>query len=136
MAKSPEVEHPNKAFGWAARDTSGLLSPFNFSRRSSLSLSHPISLYFFFVLGAVWIHGTITFVRFPSLFFLASITIVDQVNNKQCTHVMFMGSKNSLFNNFFIKNGSHNTIHIFKNYFVTVFLIFNFSKINSIQTDP
>ncbi|KAK4585059.1 hypothetical protein RGQ29_022647 [Quercus rubra] len=33
MAKSPELEHPNKAFGWAARDTSGLLSPFNFSRR-------------------------------------------------------------------------------------------------------
>uniref|UniRef100_A0A7N2LZ54 Cinnamyl alcohol dehydrogenase n=1 Tax=Quercus lobata TaxID=97700 RepID=A0A7N2LZ54_QUELO len=35
MAKSPEVEHPNKAFGWAARDTSGLLSPFNFSRRAT-----------------------------------------------------------------------------------------------------
>jgi len=27
------VEHPNKAFGWAARDPSGVLSPFNFSRR-------------------------------------------------------------------------------------------------------
>ncbi|KAM4128086.1 hypothetical protein ACJW30_02G139400 [Castanea mollissima] len=35
MAKSPEVEHPNKAFGWAARDTSGHLSPFNFSRRAT-----------------------------------------------------------------------------------------------------
>lgn len=33
MAKSPETEHPIKAFGWAARDTSGVLSPFNFSRR-------------------------------------------------------------------------------------------------------
>ncbi|KAF5203760.1 Cinnamyl alcohol dehydrogenase [Thalictrum thalictroides] len=33
MPKSPELEHPQKVFGWAARDTSGVLSPFNFSRR-------------------------------------------------------------------------------------------------------
>ncbi|PIA39277.1 hypothetical protein AQUCO_02600015v1 [Aquilegia coerulea] len=36
MAKSPEVEHPQKVFGWAARDTSGVLSPFNFSRRHEI----------------------------------------------------------------------------------------------------
>ncbi|KAK4263054.1 hypothetical protein QN277_028530 [Acacia crassicarpa] len=30
-----EIEHPRKAFGWAARDTSGILSPFNFSRRET-----------------------------------------------------------------------------------------------------
>ncbi|KAG6605278.1 putative cinnamyl alcohol dehydrogenase 9, partial [Cucurbita argyrosperma subsp. sororia] len=35
MAKSPQDEHPNKAFGWAARDSSGLLSPFHFSRREN-----------------------------------------------------------------------------------------------------
>ncbi|AES95933.1 putative cinnamyl-alcohol dehydrogenase [Medicago truncatula] len=35
MARQPEFEHPNKAFGWAARDTSGVLSPFNFSRRET-----------------------------------------------------------------------------------------------------
>ncbi|XWS45037.1 hypothetical protein CRYUN_Cryun15aG0101900 [Craigia yunnanensis] len=34
MAKSEEV-HPVKTFGWAARDTSGHLSPFNFSRRAT-----------------------------------------------------------------------------------------------------
>ncbi|CAH9070126.1 unnamed protein product [Cuscuta epithymum] len=34
-ANSYETEHPVKAFGWAARDTSGLLSPFNFSRRAT-----------------------------------------------------------------------------------------------------
>ncbi|KAG5529652.1 hypothetical protein RHGRI_030135 [Rhododendron griersonianum] len=33
MGKAPEEEHPVKAFGWAARDPSGVLSPFNFSRR-------------------------------------------------------------------------------------------------------
>ena len=31
---------------------------------------------------------------------------------------------------------SYYTIYIFKNYFIIVFLIFNFSKINSIQTYP
>ncbi|KAI9166187.1 hypothetical protein LWI28_027735 [Acer negundo] len=35
MTKSPEGEHPVKAFGWAATDTSGHLSPFNFSRRET-----------------------------------------------------------------------------------------------------
>ena len=32
----------------------------------------------------------------------------------------------SLFNNFFIKNGSHGTIYIFKNYFAIVFSVFSF----------
>ncbi|CAK9175607.1 unnamed protein product [Ilex paraguariensis] len=36
MAKSAETEQPVKATGWAARDTSGVLSPFNFSRRHEL----------------------------------------------------------------------------------------------------
>lgn len=35
MTRLPEAEHPNKAFGWAARDTSGALSPFKFSRRAT-----------------------------------------------------------------------------------------------------
>ena len=35
-------------------------------------------------------------------------------------------SQISLFSNFFIKIGFHGTIHTFKNYFATVFLVFNF----------
>ncbi|CAI9272069.1 unnamed protein product [Lactuca saligna] len=35
MATSPETEHPVKAFGYAARDTSGTLSPLTFSRRAT-----------------------------------------------------------------------------------------------------
>ncbi|KAJ4962779.1 hypothetical protein NE237_022718 [Protea cynaroides] len=35
MSKLPEEVHPRKAFGWAARDTSGVLSPFKFSRRAN-----------------------------------------------------------------------------------------------------
>ena len=38
----------------------------------------------------------------------------------------------SFFNKTFIKNGSNDTIHIFKNYFTTVFSIFK--KKSSIQT--
>ncbi|EYU24158.1 hypothetical protein MIMGU_mgv1a025660mg [Erythranthe guttata] len=33
MGKYHDTEHPVGAFGWAGRDTSGVLSPFNFSRR-------------------------------------------------------------------------------------------------------
>ncbi|KAK7399421.1 hypothetical protein VNO78_10603 [Psophocarpus tetragonolobus] len=35
MAKDSQIELPVKAFGWAARDTSGTLSPFHFSRRDN-----------------------------------------------------------------------------------------------------
>ncbi|GJR13511.1 8-hydroxygeraniol dehydrogenase-like protein [Tanacetum coccineum] len=35
MALSPEFEHPIKAYGYAARDTSGTLSPLTFSRRDT-----------------------------------------------------------------------------------------------------
>ncbi|CAA2989342.1 8-hydroxygeraniol dehydrogenase-like [Olea europaea subsp. europaea] len=35
MAKFPETEHPPKAFGWGARDTSGVFSPVKFSRRET-----------------------------------------------------------------------------------------------------
>ena len=64
------------------------------------------------------------------LFFLGSAAIVDFVSNKQCICVLFTVSQITLFNNFFIKNGSHSTIYTFKNYFATVFSvsIFSFSK--------
>ena len=32
----------------------------------------------------------------------------------------------ALFSHFFIKNGSHGTIYTFKNYFATMFSVFNF----------
>ncbi|XP_071735394.1 mannitol dehydrogenase-like [Rutidosis leptorrhynchoides] len=35
MLKSPETEHPIKAYGYAARDTTGILSPLTFSRRAT-----------------------------------------------------------------------------------------------------
>nr|XP_043631584.1 mannitol dehydrogenase-like [Erigeron canadensis] len=35
MAKTPETEHPIKAYGYAAHDTTGTLSPLTFSRRAT-----------------------------------------------------------------------------------------------------
>ena len=59
----------------------------------------------------------------------------DQVFRDQCIRVLFTDLQISLFSNFFIKNRSHGTIHIFKSYFTTVFSVFSFSKINYIQMD-
>ena len=41
-------------------------------------------------------------------------------------HALCMDPQISFFNNFFIKNGSHGTIHTFKNYFAIVFFRFQF----------
>ena len=62
-------------------------------------------------------------------FFLLAV-LFDQVNYKQYLYVLFMNPQILLLSNFFIKNGCHDIIHTFKNYFVTVFLVsvFNFSK--------
>ena len=46
------------------------------------------------------------------------------------TYEFFKDPQIPLFSNFFIKNGSHGTIHTFKNYFATMFSVsvFNFNK--------
>ena len=49
------------------------------------------------------------------------------------SRALFTGPTSTLFIKKDIKNRFHSTIHIFKNYFVTVFSVF--SKINGIQTD-
>ena len=50
--------------------------------------------------------------------------------------VSLWNPQTSIFSNFFIKNKSYGTIYTFKNYFTTVFSVFNFSKISSIQINP
>ena len=47
-------------------------------------------------------------------------------HGEQYIRALFMDPQITLFNNFFIKNESHGTIHTFKNYFATVFSVFNF----------
>ena len=59
-------------------------------------------------------------------FFLSSRNFFDF----SCVNSVFMHCswvpQNTLFSNLFIKNGSHDTIHTFKNYFATVFFSFQF----------
>ena len=52
------------------------------------------------------------------------------------SRVLFTGPTSTLFSKIFINIGSHSTIYTFKNYFITVFSIFSFSKISSIQMNP
>jgi len=54
------------------------------------------------------------------------------------SHALFTGPAITEFSEFCFKNGSHGTIHVFKNYFATVFsaISFQFSGISNIQTDP
>ena len=76
------------------------------------------------------------FLLFFSFFFFVQPAIVDKstVNSApvHCSRVPQI----TLFNNFFIKNGSHSTIYTFKNYFATVFSVSVSVKINCIQMDP
>ena len=53
-------------------------------------------------------------------------TVVVTFDREQCIYALFMDPQITLFSNFFIKNGSHGTIYTFKNYFATVFSVFNF----------
>ena len=99
----------------------------------------------------VWIHWTHICVFVPFFFFFTRFGVTRLLfmycslnsnrkcwlfRSKPCINVLFMDPQIPLFSNFFIKNGSHGTIHTFKNYFATVFSVFSLSKINSIQTDP
>ena len=53
-------------------------------------------------------------------------------------YVLFMDPQIPLFNNFFIKNGSHDTIYTFKNYFATVIsaISFQFQQNKSYPNRP
>ena len=68
--------------------------------------------------------------RFSFFFFLLSTVKANFFNCEQCIHALFTDPQISLFINFFIKNGSHDTIHTFKNYFVIIFFSFQFSAVS------
>ena len=88
--------------------------------------------------GAVWIcaHGCVLcFHAFSVLFFL--ILQPHFLTKSTLNSISLYGLRVSqiiLSVIFFIKNEFHDTIYIFKNYFVTVFTVFSFNKINFIQT--
>ena len=63
--------------------------------------------------------------RFCFFFFFFELKYLSfSVNSALCA--LFTDPQISLLSNFFIKNGSHGTIHTFKNYFAIVFFSFQF----------
>ena len=81
----------------------------------------------------MWIEATFLHFMFSFSFFL--FFLEERLCFFSGSHVLFTGLTNLFFfNKTLIKNGSHGTIHTFKNYFATVFSVF--SKISSIQTYP
>ena len=83
--------------------------------------------------------STAAFYVFTHFFFIFYFCFSHTFLTKLAVNSIFMHcsrvSQIILFNKFFIKNWSHDTIHTFQNYFATVFSVFSFSKISSIQTD-
>ena len=88
-------------------------------------------------LPLLWLGLDSTFVFYVCVFsfFFFKSRFCWLFNCEQCICTLFTDPQTSLFSHFFIKNGSHGTIYTFKNYFATVFSVFSFSKISSIQTD-
>ena len=78
------------------------------------------------VIVLVWIALITAASAFPQFFFFFSATMVDPFFCEQCICALFTDPTNSTFYQLFIKNGSHSTIHTFKNYFATVFSVFSF----------
>ena len=91
------------------------------------------------LLVCVWIHWSccVSRLRFSFFFFFFLVTLKRYCSSllwtlavtfdrEQCIYALFMDPQITLFSNFFIKNGSHGTIYTFKNYFATVFSVFNF----------
>ena len=71
----------------------------------------------------------LTFQHVYCTLFINSCTVHNKISGGMHTsgsHLLFTDPQTSLFSNFFIKNGSHDTIHTFKNYFATVFSVFSF----------
>ena len=62
---------------------------------------------------------------FLFFFFLQPVIVDKSTVNSARVHCSQV-SQITLFNHFFIKNGSHSIIHTCKNYFVTLFLVFSF----------
>ena len=104
---------------------------------SHLFHSQPKTSFSLYVL--VWIALISAASAFPQVFFFfLFFSFQPQWLTRSSVNSAFMHcsqiSPTPFFINFFIKNGSHSTIHTFKNYFATVFSVFNFqfSKISSI----
>ena len=77
-----------------------------------------------------WAESCVCVCSFTFRFFFFSVATFDFFTMNSARVYCSWVPQITFFSNFFIKNGSHNTIYTFKNYFVIIFSvsIFNFSK--------
>ena len=97
---------------------------------SGLCSSTTLARAYFSFLVTVWF-ARLRFLLHVFLFFFFFNPQYLTLSNVNSVYMyLFMVPYITFFSNFFIKNGFHNTIYTFKNYFTTVFLIsvFNFNK--------
>ena len=86
---------------------------------SSRVTKHSLRLLLYVWIGIIFLSGVL---RFPFFFFFFFFNARVSAFKRQ--NVLFMESTTILFRKKY--NRFHNTIRIFKNYFITIFLIFNF----------
>ena len=79
-----------------------IMLPFGFALKQAFSHVHAFFFFFYLIIFFLQVNSNLTWVYCSSLFM-------------HCSH---------------IKNGSHDTIYIFKNYFATVFSVFSNNKFN------
>ena len=90
-----------------------------------------------------WGHWIARLLRLRFQFYVSSFLFLfffhafqgDKFYCSHTIHALFTGPITTLFRKKNIKNESHGTIYIFKNYFVTVFSVLIFNNINCIQMD-
>ena len=102
-------------FMWKRRNLYRIFSVCLYSTFSTLRFLLCVFV-FFFGFHACWsfavtVQWTVT----------ANVDFAVTFCSEQCIYALFMDPQISFFITFFIKNGSHSTIHTFKNYFATVF---------------
>ena len=87
---------------------------------------HVFSFFFLFLFLFFFFHAFLEECGYCSCTVAWTVTANVYFFRKQCICARFMDPQISFFINFFIKNGSHDTIYTFKNYFATVISAINF----------
>ena len=100
----------------------------------------PFFYLFFFLLRSTPSHGMLSISGFHALYTRPITTLTVKFPLKLHYSVGPMhysrDPQASFFNKIFIKNGSHGTIHTFKNYFATMFSIFSFQQSKRYPNEP
>ena len=119
-----------------------------------LHIFHQPTTFFFLIIPTVPLHWCKQKIEQPKLYITISVIIKLRLDCVPCSRIYIClfffffptfpvgpvhcsrDVQTSFFNKIFIKNGSHDTIYIFKNYFATMFLIFSFQQNKQYPNGP